>query len=59
MKPSDDGALFDLYCNAVDGGMEIDFAMSCIKEVLRRMDSGRSHDCDEYRALVVNSRNAN
>jgi hypothetical protein len=46
-----DEYLYDAYCDAVAGGMEIEFAARCVAETKRRIDSGRSHDCDEWQAI--------
>lgn len=44
--------VFKLMTEAVDKGMNLDFAAMCAGEVVRRIESGRSHDCDEWQTLV-------
>ena len=46
-----DNFLYKLYCQAVEGGMDLTFAAKCAGEMGTREASGRSWDCDEYRAL--------
>ena len=48
-----DEYLQDLYMVATDRGMSLNHAASCAGEIMCRVDSGRSFDCDEYRALTA------
>ena len=43
---------YDLFVRAVDKGMDVEHAARLGAEVQRRIDQGRSHDCDAFRVLI-------
>ena len=44
--------VWDAYTAACDAGMKMSLAAYCAVEVMSRINSGRSHDCDEWQTLI-------
>ena len=46
-----DTLIEEYYQRACNNGMSLILAAQCSAEVMRRVESGRSFDCDEFREL--------